>query len=111
MVRLVGRELAEELVGERLVAGTRWKDHGLVFISTIGTPLDRWDVFRRCVGLLTKAGVPRKRFHDLRHTTASLLFAQRVEPRVVREILGHSRISTTLDVSTHLLPHARQGGR
>jgi integrase len=93
---------------ERLVAGSRWKDHGLVFCTTIGTPLDRWAVFRRFLALLTKAGVPRRRFHDLRHTAASLLFAQGIEPRVVMEILGHSRIATTLDIYTHLLPHARQ---
>jgi integrase len=93
---------------ERLVAGTRWQDRGLVFSSTIGTPLDRWQVHRRYHELLLKAGVPRKRFHDLRHTSASLLFAQGVEPRVVMEILGHSRIATTLDIYTHLLPHAQQ---
>jgi integrase len=93
---------------ERLVAGTRWQDRGLVFTSTIGTPLDGWQVHRRYHELLSKAGVPRKRFHDLRHTAASLLFAQGVEPRVVMEILGHSRIATTLDIYTHLLPHAQQ---
>ena len=75
--------------------------------STIGTPLDRWEVHRRYHALLVKAGLPRKRFHDLRHTAASLLFAQGIEPRVVMEILGHSRIATTLDIYTHLLPRAR----
>ena len=61
-------------------------------------------MFRRYHELLDAAGVSRKRFHDLRHTAASLLFAQGVQPRVVQEILGHSRIATTLDIYTHLLP-------
>ncbi len=44
------------------------------------------------------------RFHELRHTCASLLLAQGVEPRVIMELLGHSMIGTTLDVYAHVLP-------
>ena len=53
---------------------------------------------------LDKAGLPRLRIHDLRHTCASLLLVQGVHPRVVMEILGHSQISLTLDTYSHVLP-------
>src|SRR5205085_9115769 len=76
---------------ERLVAGSEWKEHGLVFTSSIGTPLDSRNVTQRLQKILGHAGLPRMRFHDLRHTAASLLLAQGIHPRVVMEILGHSQ--------------------
>lgn len=54
--------------------------------------------------ILSKAGVPDQRFHDLRHAAASLLLAQGVSPRVVMELLGHSRIGITMDTYSHVLP-------
>ncbi len=68
---------------ERLAAGTRWKENGLVFTSTIGTPLDPRNAFRSFQEALQRAGLPHIRFHDMRHTCASLLLAQGVHPRVV----------------------------
>jgi integrase len=89
---------------ERLLAGGRWVDSGLVFTSTIGTPLDERNVRRAFRALLKAADLPVMRVHDLRHTTASLLLAQGVHPRVVMETLGHSQISLTLDTYSHVLP-------
>jgi integrase len=89
---------------ERLVAGTDWKEHGLVFASSIGTPLDSRNVTHRLQEMLDDAGLPRLRFHDLRHTAASLLLAQGVHPRVVMEILGHSQIKLTMDTYSHVIP-------
>jgi integrase len=57
--------------------------------------------FKRILG---KAEVPDQRFHDLRHAAASLLLAQGVSPRVVMELLGHSRISLTMDTYSHVVP-------
>ncbi len=57
--------------------------------------------FRR---VLERAGLPRIRFHDLRHTAATLMLAQGVHPKVVQEALGHSQISITLDTYSHVLP-------
>jgi integrase len=89
---------------ERLVAGTRWKESGLVFTSTIGTSLDPRNAFRLFQEALQRAGLPHIRFHDLRHTCASLLLAQGVHPRVVMETLGHSQISLTMDTYSHVIP-------
>ena len=89
---------------ERPIAGTRWIDSGLVFTSTIGTPADERNVRRSFKSLLTSAELPDMRLHDLRHTTATLLLAQGVHPRVVMETLGHSQVSLTLDTYSHVLP-------
>src|SRR5258707_13548993 len=54
--------------------------------------------------LLAKAGLPHIRFHDLRHSTATLLFTLGVHPKIVQELLGHSQIFVTLDIYSHILP-------
>jgi integrase len=93
---------------EQLKAGAAWKPSGLVFTSSIGTPLDDRNVRRAFHDLLTAAKLPTIRIHDLRHTCATLLLAQGVHPKVVQEILGHSQISLTLDTYSHVLPHVGQ---
>ena len=70
----------------------------------MGTPLDERNVRRVFKALLEQAELPSMRIHDLRHTTATLLLAQGVHPRVVMETLGHSQISLTLDTYSHVLP-------
>jgi integrase len=84
--------------------GPRWHDEGLVFTTSSGRPVDPRNVQRSFRRLLRKAKLPRMRFHDLRHSCASLLLAQGVAPRVVMETLGHSRISVTMDTYTHVMP-------
>lgn len=76
----------------------------LVFVTTHGTPLDGITITRRFQRLLADAGLPRQRFHDLRHACASLLLAQGVPARVVMETLGHSEISLTLNTYSHVMP-------
>jgi len=90
---------------ERLRLGKSWQNElELVFTSTVGTPLDERAVTRHFKAMLVAAGLPESRFHDLRHSCASLLLAQGVQPRVVMETLGHSRISMTMDTYSHVLP-------
>jgi integrase len=89
---------------ERLAAGSEWRDHALVFTSSIGTPLEPRNLFRAFKALLRKAGLPDFRFHDLRHSAASLLLAQGVPMRAVMELLGHSNIGTTADIYSHVMP-------
>jgi integrase len=89
---------------ERLAAGARWRESDLVFTTSVGTPLDCRNVTRRFQAALEGAGLPRLRFHDLRHTAASLMLAQGVPPRVVMETLGHSQISLTMNTYSHVIP-------
>jgi integrase len=93
---------------ERLLAGRRWRDTRLVFTSTIGTPIEVGNLRRSFWKLLDRAGLPRMRFHDLRHSCASLLLVQGVPARVVMETLGHSNISITMDTYTHVLPELQR---
>ncbi len=88
----------------RLLAGARWQDEGFVFTSTIGTPLEPSNVVAHLHRLLADAGLPRQRFHDLRHCAASLLLAAGVAPRTIMGILGHSQISLTMNTYAHLSP-------
>ncbi|MGZ6363683.1 MAG: tyrosine-type recombinase/integrase [Ktedonobacterales bacterium] len=88
---------------ERLAIGPRWEDHGLVFPNIYGRPMGDSLLRRKTfTPLIERAGVPRIRFHDLRHTAATLLMREGVHPRVVAEMLGHSSIAITLDVYSHV---------
>ena len=93
---------------ERLAAGGLWDDSGLVFTTPIGTPLDPRNVTREFAALLKSANLPAVRFHDLRHTAATLLLALGVDPRTIMETLGHSQISLTLNTYSHVLPALQQ---
>jgi integrase len=73
-----------------------------------GTPIEVGNLRRQFWKLLDKAGLPRMRFHDLRHSCASLLLVQGVPARVVMETLGHSNISITMDTYTHVLPELQR---
>ncbi len=88
---------------EKDTAGELWKDPKLVFANTVGGPIWGEDLLKRCFyPILERAGIRRIRFHDLRHSTATLLLACGIHPKIVSEILGHSRISITLDLYTHV---------
>jgi integrase len=71
--------------------------------------LDRRDLTtHRFKPLLRRAGLPQIRFHDLRHTCATLLLSKNVNPKVVSEMLGHSSIAITLDTYSHVLPNMQE---
>ena len=89
----------------RLKAGFPYQDGGLVFASEIGTPLEPSNIDRRSFKpLLEKAGLPNVRFHDLRHTCATVLLSQGVNPKFVQELLGHADVKLTLSSYSHFLP-------
>lgn len=73
-----------------------------MFGNSVGSPLDAPTVTHRFQRSLERAGLPRMRFHDLRHGAASLLLSQGVHPRVVMEQLGHSQISLTMNTYAHV---------
>ncbi len=90
---------------ERIRVAGLWRDYGLVFTTETGTPLDRHNLVERAFKpLLKKAGLPEIRFHDLRHTCATLLLSRGVHPKIVQELLGHATIAITLDTYSHVLP-------
>jgi integrase len=93
---------------ERAEAGDAWADSGLVFTRTNGKPLDATGVSKAIHRHLDRAGIAQRRFHDLRHSCATLLLVQGVSPRVVMEILGHSQISLTMNTYTHVIPELRR---
>jgi integrase len=90
-------------------AAANWTESGMVFTSRIGTPLSPESLTENFKALLEKAGLPKSiRFHDLRHTCATLMIKQSIHPRVVMEILGHSQISTTMNIYGHVLPEVQR---
>jgi len=81
-----------------------YKSHDLVFCTNAGAPLDPSGLSRRFKRIATKVNAPKLRFHDLRHTHATMLLSQGVHPKVVQERLGHESINITLDTYSHVLP-------
>jgi integrase len=95
----------KEHIENEQVYAHHWTDHGLVFPSEVGTPLAARNIFRHFKALLIKAGLPQTiRFHDLRHSCAAFLIAEGVDLHIVKQLLGHSKISITSDFYGHLLP-------
>jgi integrase len=89
---------------ERNFAGSRWVENNLIFPSPIGTPLEQKRLHKDYKKLLKDAGLPDIRFHDLRHTAATLMLLNGVPILVVSKRLGHAKVSTTLDIYGHFLP-------
>ncbi len=87
---------------EREAAGTGWKDSGYVFTRLDGAPIEGSTLTRHFNTLLRRARLRRIRFHDLRHSTATLLLEQGVELVVIKELLGHAHIGVTATVYAHV---------
>jgi integrase len=87
---------------QKAVIGQRWHENDLIFPSGIGTPMDPSNLRLDFNRVLERAGVPKVRFHDLRHTAASLMLNNGIPVIVVSKILGHSKPSITLDIYGHL---------
>jgi integrase len=87
----------------RVGAGDLWQDvAGLVFTDALGRPLRPWDVTKAFRAALARHGLPKVRFHDLRHGAASMMLAAGVPMKLVSDALGHSTIAITADVYSHL---------
>jgi integrase len=89
---------------ERMVAGPTTQDSGLVFTRPSGAPIHPEYVSRRFTQLSRRAGLPRIRLHDLRHSYATAALTTGISAKVVSERLGHSSVSITLDIYSHVLP-------
>lgn len=88
---------------ERLVSGSRWVDSGHVFTTMHGTPYHAATITRAFQAALERAGLPRCRFHDLRHAAATFLLAQGMTLEDVKNLLGHSSITLTSNTYGHVL--------
>jgi integrase len=90
-------------------AGDRWTDTGLIFTTTIGTPMDPAAIHRHHEAICELAEVRHIRFHDLRHTCATLLLEQGVELVTIKDLLGHAQIHTTADIYSHVRLRTQRG--
>jgi integrase len=89
---------------ERLAAGPLWHDNNLVFPTLTGTTTSGTNLLgRHFKPLLKRADLPQIRFHDLRHTCATILLMAGKHPKYVQELLGHASISITLDTYSHVI--------
>jgi integrase len=90
---------------EKIKLSGLYKDHGLIFATRVGTPINPENLVNRSFKpLLERASLPEIRFHDLRHTCATLLLGRGVHPKLVQELLGHATIAMTLDTYSHYMP-------
>ena len=90
---------------EQRLKAVAWEDNDLIFTNEVGRHITPQNLLRRSFSsLLERAGLQRIRFHDLRHSAATLLLLQGVHVKVVSEMLGHSSVSLTLDTYSHVLP-------
>ncbi len=107
LVALRKHQAAQER--ERAIRSDEWQEHGLIFPSERGTPMEPRNLIRHFKKMLRWAGLPeRVRFHDLRHSCATLMIAQGVHLSVIKEILGHSQIAVTADTYGHVLPDVQR---
>jgi integrase len=93
---------------ERLVAGDGWQDNGLVFCTHTGGHIAGSNLRMAHMRLLRRLQLPYMRFHDLRHTAATLLLLQGAPVKVVSEMLGHANVGITMNLYMHVLPTMQQ---
>ena len=112
MPATVVRQLKEhrrlQLLEQESVRTEKQPHWDLVFTRSDGRPLEGTTVSRHFHAVLDRAGLTQRRFHDLRHSCATLLLVQGVSPRVVMEILGHSEIGMTMNTYSHVVPELRR---
>ncbi len=92
----------------RLKVGSAWEESNFVFCNGHGGFLEPSQLHMMFRNLLKEADLPQIRFHDLRHSAATMMLTMGVHPKVVQELLGHSSISLTLDTYSHVLPSMQQ---
>ncbi len=99
------RRHLEQQLRDVEVLGDQYVDRGLVFATDTGGPISPSNLRKRSfMKLLAKAKLPHIRFHDLRHTCATLLLSKGTHPKFVQELLGHATVAITLDTYSHIIP-------
>lgn len=102
------RKVYKQQLEHKLLLGPDYHDFDLVFAQRNGNPIQPSEMARNFRKVIEGTNLPYIRFHDLRHTHASLMLQQGIHPKVVSERLGHSTIGITMDTYTHVLPNMQK---
>jgi len=102
------KEHLEKQELQKALAGDRWQEHGMIFTTSIGTYIDQTKVSRAFKQILRQAGLPDIRFHDLRHTSISILLENGTPVNTVQSRAGHSKASVTTDIYGHAMARSQQ---
>ena len=102
------KKIYKQQLENKLLLGQGYQDLDLVFAQRNGKPIQPTEMARNYRKMVDISGLPYIRFHDLRHTHATLLLKQGVHPKVVSERLSHSTIGITMDTYTHVLPNMQK---
>jgi integrase len=86
---------------DRLAAGSSWADNGPVFTTSLGTPIEPSNLTRHFYGVRDRAGLPKVRLHDLRHTCLTLLLNLGTRPHIAQAIAGRSHVDVTMMIYVH----------
>jgi integrase len=87
---------------ERIFAGSGWVETGMVFTTAKGTPLEPRSMLRDYHRIRDRARLTRIRFHDLRHSSATILKMAGVPDQAIQNLFGHASVRTTQEIYTHL---------
>ncbi|MCM3675019.1 site-specific integrase [Peribacillus simplex] len=94
----------KQILEEKLLLGSNYRDLDLIICTKSGNPMIPRNFRKEFYNLTEKIGLPKIRFHDLRHTHATILIQQNVNVKLISERLGHADIETTLNTYSHVLP-------
>jgi integrase len=98
----------DKQVIDKAMCGLQLTDNDLVFNTVEGKPIRPNTITRAWTSFISRSGLKAIRFHDLRHTHASLMLTQGIHPKIVQERLGHASIQMTLDTYSHIAPGLQQ---
>mgnify|MGYP001282941538 FL=1 len=101
-------EIRGRQITQQLEVSDAWTDSGYVFTDASGMPVDPNLATRALKKVVATAGLPKLTIHGLRHTHATILLEQGVNPKVVSERLGHASVATTMDIYSHVLPDMQE---
>lgn len=102
------KKVYKQQIEYKLLLGQTYHDLDLVFARKNGKPIQPTEMARNYRKVVSSTDLPYIRFHDLRHTHATLLLQKGVHPKIVSERLGHSTIGITMDTYTHVLPNMQK---
>jgi integrase len=102
------KEHREKQEIQKALAGDRWKEHGMIFTTSIGTYIDQTKVSRAFKHILREADLPDIRFHDLRHTSISILLDNGTPVNTVQSRAGHSKASVTTDIYGYAMARSQE---